>query len=255
MAGILPLLRKGIIAALALLSILLLFAFFVVYFSGDQGKLTELTAPTVVTGEDADQGLVPQLPSSNTLDQPEARAGNREGTLRVYVAGAVQQPGVYPAEEGDRLVDVISAAAGPTDEADLEQVNLAIRVRDEAYYFIPYKLPDGQSGERENGQDGSESGSPIPDLAADPSTGELPNNAAESSGDIGEPGSPINLNTATQQQLETLPGIGPARSNAIIAYREQNGPFQTVDEITAVSGIGQGILNSLENLITVGESP
>ena len=69
----------------------------------------------------------------------------------------------------------------------------------------------------------------------------------------GRPADPVNLNLATQEQLESLPGIGPARARAIIAYRDQSGPFASIDEITAVSGIGQGILNNLQGLITVDE--
>ena len=65
----------------------------------------------------------------------------------------------------------------------------------------------------------------------------------------------MNLNTATQAALETLPSIGPARARAIIAFREENGLFAAVEEITAVSGIGQGILDNLQGLITVEGSP
>ena len=65
----------------------------------------------------------------------------------------------------------------------------------------------------------------------------------------------VNLNTATQSDLESLPGIGPARAQAIIAFREQNGFFVAVEEITAVSGIGQGILDNLQGLITVDDAP
>ena len=250
-----PKVQKGIIAVLAVLSGLLLVAFFLVYFSSGAGEPVELT-----TTQGGVRNGAAQLPltaiAGNAPDPTEMTDGSNEQTqLRVYIAGAVRRPGVYPMREGDRLVDVMEAAGGSSDEADLEQVNLAVRVEDEGYYFIPVKAADARFSSGESGEPGGEPQQQLPSLAADPSTGELPRPVGDAAGDTPNDSDLINLNTATQTELESLPGIGPARAKAIITYRDQNGWFKTIEEITAVSGIGQGILNNLQGLIIVGESP
>ena len=250
-----PLARKAIIAALALLSGLLLVVFLFVYFSGDDGNVVELTAADrVVTGDPTHEPLASPYSTGATV-ATAATGDDKLGPIRVYVAGAVQKPDVYPMQDGDRLVDVVEAAGGARAEADLEQVNLAIRVKDEGYYFIPYQDPASPADAVEDEQQGNDAPNAIPALAADLSTGELPSEPTSDAEDSGEASGLVNLNTATQAQLESLPGIGPARAKAILTYRDQSGPFQSIDEITAVSGIGQGIFDNLQNLITVGESP
>ena len=131
----------------------------------------------------------------------------------VYVSGAVPNPGVYSLQEGDRLVDTIEAAGGPTAEADLDWVNLAARVRDEGQYHIP------KVGETES----------TPALGSD--TGKL------------------DLNTASAMELEDLPNIGETRARAIVQYREEKGGFTSVAELTSVPGIGSGILESIKDLV------
>ena len=93
----------------------------------------------------------------------------------------------------------------------------------------------------------------VPSIAADPLTGKLPSAPVDPAADAAN--TPLDLNRASQAQLETLPGIGPARAAAIIAYRQQQGHFIDVAELTAVSGIGQGIYQGLQGLVTVGEAP
>ena len=250
-----PAIQKATIGILVILSILLLVAFFVVYFSGANEQTVELTASLDQADRVTTQAASRGPGEGNEPAQPKVPDEGNERTLRVYVAGAVHRPGVYPVRKGDRLVDVVEAASGPLDEADLEQVNLAVRVEDEGYYFIPSR--NAGAGADAGGILDSDGGPEIsiPPLAADPATGELPGNSDGDSGlTVGHAGL-VNLNSATQEQLESLPGIGPARAKAMIAYRDQHGPFTAVEEITAVSGIGQGILNNLQGLITVGEVP
>ena len=250
-----PLARKVIIAALALLSGLLLVVFLFVYFSGDDGNAVELTAAeNAVIGDPTQELLAASLETGDTA-ATDATGAEEAGPIRVYVAGAVQKPDVYAMQDGDRLVDVVEAAGGATAEANLEDVNLAVRIKDEGYYFIPYQNPDEQPDSVTDEQQGINGAREIPALAADLATGELPSEPTSDMVDAGEASGLVNLNTATQAQLESLPGIGPARAKSILAYREQNGPFQSIDEITAVSGIGQGIFDSLQSLITVGNLP
>ena len=254
------------IAALSLLCALLLLGLFFFYLRGSEGAPLELTdgAP-----EPGNQPATENSPAAMVIE-PASQPGAETATnrsIRVYIAGAVQKPDVYTLKPGDRLVDGVQAAGGGTDDADLESVNLALRVQDEGYYSIPTKsntpdaapesLPEKPAPDSDSGPAQANSSSTIPPITANLITGELP--AAGKEVDKGnEPGTLnglIDLNTASQAQLETLPGIGPARAQAIIAYREQYGPFTAIEEITAVSGIGQGILDSLQGRIAVENSP
>ena len=145
--------------------------------------------------------------------------------IRVYIGGAVQDPGVYPLQPGDRLVDALEAAGGTIEGADLNRVNLALRVQDEGYYYIP------KEGE-------------TPPLVATDTSAPAPG-AQQGDGGL------VNLNTASADVLSTLPGIGPVKAQAILSYRQQNGPFASIEEITAVSGIGDGTYQQIRDLASV----
>ena len=165
-----------------------------------------------------------------TLVQEDATAGetaadsaapeNASGEVVVHVAGAVSSPGVYTLPADSRVDDAVRAA-GATADADLSQLNLA------------QKLADGQK-------------------ITVPGAGEAPapaDNAAPS--DSSQSGALININTATQEELETLPSIGEVRAQAILAYREEHGGFRTTDELMEVSGIGEKIFADISPHITV----
>lgn len=165
-----------------------------------------------------------------TLVQEDATAGetaadstapeNASGEVVVHVAGAVSSPGVYTLPADSRVDDAVRAA-GATADADLSQLNLA------------QKLADGQK-------------------ITVPAAGETPapvDNAAPS--DSSQSGALININTATQEELETLPSIGEVRAQAIIAYREEHGGFRTTDELMEVSGIGDKIFADISPHVTV----
>ena len=135
--------------------------------------------------------------------------------LKVYVGGAVAKPDVYTLQEGDRLKDAVDAAGGATSDADLSAVNLALRVADERYYYIP-----------ELGELPPPAASPPISIKGSKFSSGLP--AGETSAGM------INLNTATLSSLITLPGIGEFRAQSIIDYREQNGPFKSVFDVMRV---------------------
>lgn len=140
-------------------------------------------------------------------------------TMVVHVAGAVAQPGVIEMPPGSRVVDAIEAAGGATPEAALDALNLAAPVTDGQQVFVPI---EGEA----------------PPPGAQAVTG-------------GPGGGPVNLNTADAATLDTLPGIGPALAERIIAWRNQHGPFSDVDSLTAVSGIGPATVAELRDLATV----
>jgi competence protein ComEA len=142
--------------------------------------------------------------------------GLQATSIAVEIAGAVANPGIYDLPVRSRVGDAIEAAGGISLSADLSGINRA------AY------LMDGQK-------------ITIPVLAADGS--EQPEPVATGI---------ININTATADELDALPGIGEVRAQAIVDYRNQNGPFGSVDELLAVEGISQSVLDGLRDLVTVG---
>lgn len=148
----------------------------------------------------------------------------------VDVKGAVHKPGVYKAKDGDRVVDIIERAGGLKDSAEEDAVNFAMRVSDEMVLYIPKK---GENVEQ------------LETIAAAQSGG-----GGASGGGVSNDGK-VNLNKASNSELETLPGIGPAKAQAIIDYREQNGPFKAVEDLISVSGIGEKTFEKLKDQITV----
>lgn len=144
--------------------------------------------------------------------------------LFVHVAGLVRHPGVYRFHEGQRVIDAVQAAGGPRSKADLDALNLAALLTDAEQILVP--------------AEGAAAPAPIP----------VP---GSSLGAPGAPGALVNVNTATEPELEALPGIGPVLANAIIAYRTEHGPFPTVDALDDVSGIGPATLADLRPLVTV----
>lgn len=165
-----------------------------------------------------------------TLVQEDATAGetaadsaapeNASGEVVVHVAGAVSSPGVYTLPADSRVDDAVRAA-GATADADLSQLNLA------------QKLADGQK-------------ITVPVAGATPADGSSAATTADS-----DNGGLININTATQEELESLPSIGEVRAQAIITYREEHGGFRTIDELKEVSGIGDKIFADISPHVTV----
>jgi competence protein ComEA len=156
--------------------------------------------------------------------------------LVVHVAGAVAAPGVQRLPGGSRVVDAVEAAGGATAEADVGRINLAVPLQDGQQIYVP------RVGESPPAPPpGSSSASA--GAGAGPGTG--------SGGGPGSAAQLVDLNTASADELDTLPGVGPATSSAIIAHREQNGPFTSVDQLLDVRGIGEAKLEQLRPLVTV----
>jgi len=149
--------------------------------------------------------------------------------IQVHVAGAVVRPGLYDLPEGSRVMDAIEAAGGLVAEADKNGLNLAARVEDAQRLDVPFV--SGYIPEEGQGFAVISEGTPSP-LAGE----EL-----------------VNINTASVEELDKLPGIGPTTAQKIIAYREENGPFARIEDIVNVSGIGSAIYEGLKDLITVGD--
>jgi competence protein ComEA len=138
--------------------------------------------------------------------------------LRVYVSGAVQAPDVYALAPESIVKDAILAAQGATDQADLDRINLAAPLADGQHVYVPHR------GEE--------------DLPVAPPASRFAASAK------------ININTATVQELEQLPGIGPALAQRIVDFRLANGPFAQIEDIVAVPGIGPATFDKIQEQIT-----
>jgi competence protein ComEA len=137
--------------------------------------------------------------------------------LRVYVSGAVQQPDVYTLPPGSIVKDAVLVAGGPARDADMDRINLASSLADGQQVYVP--------------KQGEES-LPVQPSSLQPASG-----------------GKVNINTADAATLETLPGIGPALAQRILDFRQASGPFERIEDVMEVSGIGPGIFDQIRELI------
>lgn len=153
--------------------------------------------------------------------------------VRVYITGAVEESDVYFLPQGSIVKDVIEAAGGLTVDADPERINQALELKDQQQIHIPRLDEENPPPAVQGGQDN-----------LDRSEGNN-NNALLTTNSL------IDLNSATLEQLDTLPGIGPVIGQRIIDYRESVGGFTAIEEITQVSGIGEATFAKIKDLVTV----
>jgi len=143
----------------------------------------------------------------------------------VHITGQVVKPGVVKVEEGARIIDAIEVAGGATNEANLSKINLAYLLEDGMKIYVP-------------------SVNDVDDMEyATSSSGNEDNNSSKTI--------KVNINTATSEQLQTLPGIGESIANRIITYRKENGKFSKIEDLTNVSGIGDAKFNNIKSYIFV----
>ena len=175
--------------------------------------------------------IIPPPTIAVTLSVPSPAPSPTAGPLRVYVSGAVANPAVYELPPGSIIDDAVRAAGGFAEGADTIAVNLAQPVVDGMQVYVPL----------------------LGELTTTPPAVSLPPAAPDTSrmGGVTVDGL-ININTATQTDLEMLPGIGPSTAADIIAHREANGPFLAIEAIMDVPGIGEGKFEAMRGLITVG---
>ena len=190
-------------------------------------------------------------PSANPSESAQGGASG-EATVRVHVAGAVNNPGVYTLPAQGRAVDAIAAASGAAADADLDRVNLAGALSDGVQIYVPHRgetaapaqiQPNG--GTANAGQANAANGASQGGTQPQPARTLIPAGSAQKGS------TPVNINTATAEELQSLPRIGPAMAQRIIAWRESHGGFRSVDELDAVPGIGPSMLENLRPLVTV----
>ena len=155
------------------------------------------------------------IPPPVLVAAPARQHAQARAELFVHVVGAVRRPGLYRLRDGSRVADAVRRAGGPTRRAQLELLNLAARVADGEQVLVPRR------------------GVPLPAVA----------------GGASAPSGPVHLNTATLEQLDELPGIGPVTAQKILDYRQAHGPFGAVDELDAVPGIGPARMAELRERV------
>lgn len=173
--------------------------------------------------------------TTNTAVENSNETVEENNTIVVHITGEVNYPGVVVLKEGARVVDAIEAGGGETDEADLSSLNLAYMLSDGEKIYVPNKEETSQENqEREY----------ITSAKADLEQSE---NGAKSTGTNFK----ININTAKQEELTQITGVGESTAKKIIEYRTQNGKFKSIEDIKNIPGIGDSKFNAMKEEITV----
>ena len=182
-------------------------------------------AEVYLAGEEESPKAAPQEESAaaENAEEPDSGDAQKDGTIWVYVCGAVHAPGVYELPSGSRIYHVIQAAGGMLPEAETRAVNQAQELSDGEQITVP-TVEDAQD----------------------------PAQPAVSGGSAASGDGKVNLNTAGIEELCTLTGIGETRAQAIVDYREQNGGFQSIEELMNIDGIKEKTFEKLKEEVTVG---
>ena len=174
----------------------------------------------LITGQQLWEEQPEDITKQDIVTEPEV---DENKLITIYLTGQIKYPGIIELEEGARIAAAIEQAGGSLPDADLNRVNLALKVKDEGMYYIPSR------------------GEEIPESFA----------TTEANTEVSAVDGKININNADQTQLETLNGIGSVKALKIIEYREKNGEFKIIEEIMNVSGIGEKTFDGLKDQIDI----
>ena len=188
-------------------------------------RLEEEASPVEIQLEAADGQSRGE--EDQTQEEETADAKTSPRTVTVHVCGAVKKEGVYTLAEGSRIRDAVEAAGGFSEEADTAYLNLAMELSDAVQIRVPTKEEAGAYSPEQSGSGEEANGSA---------------SAAEGK---------ININTASREELMKIPGVGEVRAQRIIEYREQSGPFETIEDLMKVSGIKNASFEKMREYITV----
>lgn len=173
-----------------------------------------------------DFSKIENIEDVKTVDKTE----NMTKKISIYISGAVNSPGVVELKSNGRLMEGVKLCDGLTDEADTNRINLAMKVKDEGHYIIP------KEGE---------------EIALNDSNENVENNNNDSNDSTEGDNKKININGASKEELDSLPGVGEVTAQKIIDYREENKEFKSIDEIKNVKGIGENKFNDLKDYICI----
>lgn len=213
-------------------------------FSLPEGSADELIQEETPPGETAadraePDGSVDEPEDDSRLTTETAEPGPTVAALTIHLTGSVRRPGLVEVAEGATLADAVQAAGGFTDDAAVDYVNLASKVEANSLLRIPSLLEVG----------GSEPPSYLPGGAVPDGTDSAEGQAGQADADAA---GKVNINTADQTLLETLPGIGPSLAAAIVSEREAGGDFTSIEDLMRVPGIKEGKLAQLRSFVTTG---
>ena len=195
------------------------------------------------------ENLIENITDINTIETSEENETKEQEKvditkkIMVYITGEVKNPGIYELEENSRIKDVIEKAGGLKETADITDINLATILQDEDKITIPSKEENKQ--EKQNTEK-------IQSNKQSKTTEKSQNTTSISTNTTGKnQNTKVNINTATQTELETLPGIGPSIASKIVSYRKENGKFKSIEELKKVNGIGESKYKKIKELIKV----
>jgi len=181
-----------------------------------------LVAVLVVAGHRLAGAGAARAPEVVAPLEPVATTAASQPRLVVHVVGAVRRPGLYRLRDGSRVADAVSRAGGATRKANLAGLNLAAPLVDGTQVLVPARVPAVVSG----------------------------SSAGDGAGSPAVPAQKVSLSTATAEQLDGLPGVGPVTAQKILDYRTEHGSFRSVDDLDAVPGIGPTRIEQLRDLVT-----
>lgn len=168
-----------------------------------------------------------EIENQDNSENENSKTEKQEEKIKIHISGAVKSEGVIELEENSRVADAIEKAGGYTEEAYTKEINLASKLEDGMKIYIPTKK---EIEEQNNLESGSQT--------------QLNTQNKQSS-------AKVNINTATKEQLETLPGIGSSTADKILQYRKEKGKFKTKEDIKKVSGIGESKYSKIKDLIEI----
>lgn len=190
------------------------------------------------TASDVDLvGNILENETEETVSEDTETQEEEVSTILIHVTGCVTSPGLVTLEEGSRIADAIQKSGGATENADLSQVNLA------------YTLEDGQKIYIPSYEDTKQKEQPLEVLSEDAGDNVIVEDM-ESTSSTSKTGK-VNINTASQTELETIPGVGPSTALKIITYRKENGPFSSIEDIQNVKGIGEAKYAEMKDSICI----
>ena len=226
---------------LIITSLILLFLLYKIIFSGPIGILDrreKIDDPvTSASSYSADKEGKNEAIKGGRKDNIVPSNEEKKETITVYITGAVANPGVISLDSNMRLDDALKKLGGTTKDADINRINLAMKLEDSQHYIIPYIGQEDDPSQK--------------DMQASNNSSDSAGNLANSSSASNLQDSKININSADESQLETISGVGPSTAKKIIDYREKEGKFSSIEDIKNVSGIGDKKFESMKDSIDV----
>lgn len=218
--------KKKILISIGLIVVLIIgFIFYTV----NNNHNDELDMDGFMIEENSEENVEKQEENVESVNKIEEKVAE----IAVHITGEVKKAGIVYLPEGSRLVDAIEKAGGETKNADLSQVNLAYQLQDGEKVYIPNKKEK------------------VEEYITQGNGNNVVSEGAKASNTSKGDNNKVNINTATQNELDSLPGIGPATAQKIIDYRETNGDFNKIEDLQNVKGIGESKFSEIKDKITV----